>query len=228
MKSITNTTVMADKRVLSWAEYGAPEGTPLLYLHGSPSSRLEPLAFDLDATASSQGLRIIAPDRPGMGFSTHSPTRTVATTVPDFEHLLDHLKIQQVRILGYSGGGAYAAAVAAMLPDRVANCTLVSCAAHIAPGLDAGLDPRGLSMKSVARDHPRWAKLLLTATMAMPARSPRVMIGMLTQTLPPCRSRQHFFLDDAYLLPGVHSGSLPPRQSWPGPRPRPHDAIVGF
>ena len=34
---------LPDGRRLAYAEFGRPDGEPVLYCHGSPSSRLEPL-----------------------------------------------------------------------------------------------------------------------------------------------------------------------------------------
>lgn len=39
----TNFLTLPDKRQLAYAEYGDPNGLPVLYFHGAPSSRLEPL-----------------------------------------------------------------------------------------------------------------------------------------------------------------------------------------
>ena len=50
-------------RVLGIAEFGDPDGTPVLWCHGGPGSRLEPLW--LDEPAAHAGLRLIGVDRPG-------------------------------------------------------------------------------------------------------------------------------------------------------------------
>ena len=50
----------ADGSKLAYAEYGDPEGNPVLYFHGSPGSRLEGVLFsDL---FKRKGLRMIALD----------------------------------------------------------------------------------------------------------------------------------------------------------------------
>ena len=54
---------LPDGRRLAWAEYGDPEGSPLFFHHGIPSSRL--VAGPLDGAARRSGVRLIAPDRPG-------------------------------------------------------------------------------------------------------------------------------------------------------------------
>ncbi|MEL7226506.1 MAG: alpha/beta hydrolase, partial [Cyanobacteria bacterium J06576_12] len=67
MKTI-NLLTLPDNRQLAYAEYGSPDGYPLLYCHGGGSSRLEPLLLG-DEVFSRLELRVIAPDRPGIGQS---------------------------------------------------------------------------------------------------------------------------------------------------------------
>jgi pimeloyl-ACP methyl ester carboxylesterase len=38
-----NSLTLPDGRKVAYAEFGQPDGYPVLYFHGSPSSRLEPL-----------------------------------------------------------------------------------------------------------------------------------------------------------------------------------------
>ena len=57
------TLLLGDGRRLGYAQYGTPDGEPLLYFHGHPGSRLE--ARFAHRTAAEAGLRVIALDRPG-------------------------------------------------------------------------------------------------------------------------------------------------------------------
>lgn len=98
-------------------EYGDPSGTPALWFHGGFSSRLE--ASCLDAPAREVGLRVLAPDRPGVGGSDLLPNRTVAGYADDVRELLDALEIERAAVGGLSNGGMYTMAVASLLPDRV-------------------------------------------------------------------------------------------------------------
>ena len=116
--------LLHDGRVLTWAEFGAPTGRPLLYFHGTLSSRLEAAA--LHATSKRLGLRLIAVDRPGAGGSTPNRHRTIASFTEDVRQLLDALDLQQTGLLGISTGGAYAASVASQLPERITRLALVS------------------------------------------------------------------------------------------------------
>jgi pimeloyl-ACP methyl ester carboxylesterase len=120
-----NTLTLPDGRKLAYAEYGKPEGTPVLYFHGSPSSRLEPLLFGDDLFGRS-GIRLIAPDRPGMGQSDFLPKRGFAAWPKDVAALADALGLKQFSVLGMSGGGGYVAACAAKIPERLKSAVIVS------------------------------------------------------------------------------------------------------
>ncbi|RDS80358.1 alpha/beta fold hydrolase [Dyella psychrodurans] len=117
--------LLADGRVMTFAEFGAPEGHPVLYFHGTPSSRLEPLLIG-DAEFSRLGLRIIAPDRPGMGRSSFQRHRSFSDWPIDVAALADALGIGKFSVLGNSGGGIYAVACAARIPERLHSVAIVS------------------------------------------------------------------------------------------------------
>ena len=121
------TLQLADGRLLSYAEFGDPTGKPLFFFHGGNDSRLE--AAILDGTAQKLGLRIIAPDRPGYGHSTFQPDRTFLDWPDDITQLAEALFIDTFAVIGHSGGGPHAAAVAYTLPERLTNVALVSSAA---------------------------------------------------------------------------------------------------
>ena len=95
---------LPDGRRLAWVEYGAPDGTPILYLHGGNDCGLEGgwFAGDLEPR-----IRLIAPDRPGFGRSTLQPGRRFADVIPDMEFLLDHLGIDVLPAFSLSGGGPH-------------------------------------------------------------------------------------------------------------------------
>jgi pimeloyl-ACP methyl ester carboxylesterase len=117
--------VLADGRNITFAEYGPADGHPVLYFHGAPSSRLEPLLIGEDAFTR-QGLRIIAPDRPGMGRSRFQRHRSFADWPVDVIALADAVGLDKFSVLGNSGGGMYAAACAARIPERLHSAVIVS------------------------------------------------------------------------------------------------------
>ena len=115
---------LPDGRRLAYREIGAPTGRPLLFFHGGADSRL---AADLiDAAAHKAGVRVIAPDRPGFGGSDFLPERTIGSWSHDVSALAAHLKLDQFEVLGHSGGGPHALAVAAGSPDRITRVLLVA------------------------------------------------------------------------------------------------------
>jgi pimeloyl-ACP methyl ester carboxylesterase len=117
-------------RRLCFAEYGDLSGEPLMYFHGWPSSRLQ--GRILDAEAKRLGLRVISSDRPGLGRSDFAGKRTLAGWAEDISGLADHVGAESFRVLGVSGGGPYALACAAWLPERVRRVAIVCGAPPLA------------------------------------------------------------------------------------------------
>ena len=109
---------LGDGRTLAYAEWGDPDGWPVLGCHGSPSSRLERHVEDHGAYRR-WGVRLIVPDRPGFGCSDPHPGRRIMDWPADIGYLLDHLGIDRFAVLSLSGGAAYALACAHVFGDRV-------------------------------------------------------------------------------------------------------------
>jgi len=119
------TFILPDGRKLGYAEHGALTGQPVLYVHGFPGSRLE--AGSLHHAASKVGARIIAIDRPGIGWSSPHKTRTLLSHAQDVEALANHLKLERYGVLGVSGGGPYALACARSLPADKLRAVSIVC-----------------------------------------------------------------------------------------------------
>jgi pimeloyl-ACP methyl ester carboxylesterase len=114
---------LPDGRTLACLELGDPAGAPVLYFHGYPGSRLE--ARVAAAAARRLGLRLLAVDRPGFGQSTFQAGRRVGGWPADVAALADRLGLGRFSIVGVSGGGPYALACAALLPERLHRVALV-------------------------------------------------------------------------------------------------------
>ena len=131
-----------DGRCLVAESWGAPHGTPVFLLHGTPGSRLGPrprvpLLYRL-------GIRLIAYDRPGYGGSDRHRGRRVADAASDVDSIADALGLDRFAVIGRSGGGPHALACAALMPQRVTRAAvLVGLAPRDAEGLDwyAGMTP---------------------------------------------------------------------------------------
>jgi pimeloyl-ACP methyl ester carboxylesterase len=115
---------LVDGRVLGYREYGDVTGKPVVYLHGMPGSRLDPVA--LDEEYRRLGVRVVAIERPGYGLSTARRSWGLLDWPADVAAVADRLAIERFAVLGYSSGGKYAAACAYALPDRVTAAAIVS------------------------------------------------------------------------------------------------------
>jgi pimeloyl-ACP methyl ester carboxylesterase len=124
---------LPDGRALGFRVWGDRDGTPLLFLHGTPGSRLK-FAIGHDA-GRELGLALIAPDRWGYGLTDAPSAPSLPTFAADMAALLDHLGHRRFAVGGISGGAPFAAAVAACLPERVSALALIS---PMGPLADAG------------------------------------------------------------------------------------------
>jgi len=108
-------------------ELGDPAGFPVLFHHGTPSSRHQAAPFDKPARR--HGIRLIAFNRPGYGHTPDTPP-SLASVGADTIMIADALDLDRFATVGLSGGGPYALATALAAPERV---TAVSIAAGIGP-----------------------------------------------------------------------------------------------
>jgi pimeloyl-ACP methyl ester carboxylesterase len=149
---------LRDGRRLAYAEYGDPQGKPVFFFHGTPGSRL--FHHPDDSVAASAGARIIAVDRPGFGRSDFKPGRTLLDWPSDVVQLADALDIQRFAVMGYSGGGPYAAVCASSIPERLTAAGLVSSIAPLdTPQITRGMQGVGHMYFSLERHLPPLAKL---------------------------------------------------------------------
>ncbi|BBX68657.1 alpha/beta fold hydrolase [Mycolicibacterium psychrotolerans] len=118
------TLVLADKRVLGYAEYGAVDGFPVVYAHGGLACRLDVLAGA--ASAGECGVRLIAVDRPGIATSDSRPGRSVVQWAEDVTELRDHLGFDDFAAMGWSMGGQYALALGFALEPRVRRVAVIA------------------------------------------------------------------------------------------------------
>ena len=150
---------LRDGRQLGFAEYGLPTGTPIIYFHGWPSSRLE--GRPMHQTCTEMEVRLIAPDRPGFGLSDFQPGRAIHDFADDARQLAAHLRFNRFAVLGVSGGGPYAAACAAKIPELLSAALLVcSVAPADAPNATKGMVAVNRWLLSIARHTPRLAQYI--------------------------------------------------------------------
>lgn len=120
----THTRRLDDGRTLAWTESGEASGRVVFAFHGLPGSRFQ--RHPDEEIARARGLRLIHLERPGFGLSSPQPRRRLEDWPRDVARLADALGIARFAVLGISGGGPFALACAALLPDRVTRTAVVS------------------------------------------------------------------------------------------------------
>lgn len=157
--------VLPDGRRLSWGEYGSVGGAPVVMLHGTPGSRLQ---FQwMHGMAAGDGIRVIAPERPGYGASDPMPEGiTFAQYAEDLLQLLDHLELPAVTLCGASGGGGFALVAAVAHPERFARLILVSAGLPVPRAARRGMALPVRLLLLLARYAPGITGALLTTQMS--------------------------------------------------------------
>jgi pimeloyl-ACP methyl ester carboxylesterase/membrane protein DedA with SNARE-associated domain len=117
----TQTVTVAYKDYQSDAAANAPV---VVLLHGSPGDHRD---FKKLAPILNRRYRVIVPDLPGFGSSSH--------VIPDYSNraharyvleLLDQLHVRQAHFVGFSMGGGVALQIADVSPGRVTSLTMLS------------------------------------------------------------------------------------------------------
>jgi pimeloyl-ACP methyl ester carboxylesterase len=164
--------VRVGTRTVGVYEYGDPTGAPVFALHGIPACGA---GFDFaDAPARERGLRLIAPDRPGVGLSSRLPSWTVADYPEQIRALADGLGIGRYAVWGYSGGGPYAVACAALPGDRVTKVVVAAGMGQV--GVWAAIDDfekTDRQMLDLATRHPAVARIMIGTTGRLARLSPK-------------------------------------------------------
>jgi pimeloyl-ACP methyl ester carboxylesterase len=101
---------------MAYCEWGEPDGTPVVLLHGAPGSRL--ICPNEQATEAA-GVRLLTIDRPGYGRSDPRPGATLLDWPDDYLDLADRIDLPPCPVLGWSAGGRYALALGFRAPDLV-------------------------------------------------------------------------------------------------------------
>jgi pimeloyl-ACP methyl ester carboxylesterase len=176
-------TVHAAGREVGVYEYGDPDGEPVFALHGTPACGA---GFDwADAPAREQGLRVIAPDRPGIGRSTRVPMPAVDGYATELAALADALGIDRFAVLGYSGGGPYALAAAAGLGARVQSAAIVAAAGEIGGWATLGeLSRSDRQLTWLSLHAPAAARAVLRSADLAARLAPRVVVWSAATEMP--------------------------------------------
>src|SRR5258708_22742464 len=103
-----------DGSVIALEVAGEQGATPLLFCHALADSRLSARLFT--HAARELGLRVVAPDRPGVGETDPRRLRRLADWVEDAALVLDGLRAGSAALLGISAGGPVPAACPGRVP----------------------------------------------------------------------------------------------------------------
>ena len=109
---------LQDGSKLAYQEYGQADGFPLFYFHSTGSSRLECEFFS--RSASRLGFRLIAVDRPGIGYSDFKSQLHVEDFAGNLLELATGLGLDRFGLMSFSTGGIFALATSIKAPERVA------------------------------------------------------------------------------------------------------------
>ena len=185
MSNLNQQIQLPNGRMLAYNEYGASNGKPLFYFHGSPSSRLEAELFLSDETLRQLGVRLIAVDRPGMGLSDFQPNRRMLDWSQDAIALADHLNIERFPILAYSLGGPYAMACGHAIPERLTKVGIVSGAALFTdPELVKNVNEGTRRFLNLPRENPFASRLFLGMMKFMLRVAPNKFVAQANSLLP--------------------------------------------
>lgn len=102
---------------LAYQEFGSASGFPMFYFHDSGSSRLECTFFH--GAAKAFGYRLIAVDRPGIGWSAYYDDACPESFANDVIELADILGIEKFAVMSLGSGGISALMLAYHYKDRV-------------------------------------------------------------------------------------------------------------
>jgi pimeloyl-ACP methyl ester carboxylesterase len=169
----------ANGRVLHYADTGEAGWRPVVYIGGTgTSARAMLMTGYLETLRRQLHLRLITVERNGFGDTAFDPGWTLADYAGDVRTVLDHLGVGRFSIVAISGGGPYAAHVAAALGPRVISFHVAAALADRLVGDSVNCD---LSTPQVAKalaptiDNPQiwWGFPDTSPTYAIPGFSDR-------------------------------------------------------
>jgi pimeloyl-ACP methyl ester carboxylesterase len=167
-------------------EYGDPNGMPVVFCHGWPSSRT--MAELTHEAAREAGARIISLDRPGIRGSSFQLNRRLLDWPTLLEELLDGLGIERFHILAISGGAPYAYVTGWAFPERIRAIAIVSGAPPITELTDqSGLWKLYRWMLHCHRRYPKFSRWgFRCARPFLCLRPPRRAQPLFLKLLQPC------------------------------------------
>lgn len=171
-------------RQVGYSIYGAPSGAAVVNCHGGLVSGHDVGPADLDAREL--GLCVISPDRPGVGRTTRLPGYDMLTWVrTDLLPLLEHLRVDQFTVMGWSEGGQYALATAYAVPARVERCAVIAgCLPLDNPSVLRGTNRMDRALMALSTRRPLAVRASFAVTHTLALHAPSVLLRMIARSLP--------------------------------------------
>ena len=116
-------TISYQGHILSYAEYGNPDGYPILIQHGMIASIQDQQIFK---QLLKPGARLISIARPGYGQSSPYPLKNVAEWAKIVSVLINDLGLSQFDVFGISSGAPYSYAIGYAFPSQARNVFILS------------------------------------------------------------------------------------------------------
>jgi pimeloyl-ACP methyl ester carboxylesterase len=152
---------------------GDPDGSPVLFFHGTPSSRLYVPPEDV---SRQEHAKVVTLDRPGYGLSDAAPSDvSIAAVTEDILSVVADEVGGPISVVGFSGGVPYALACGAIRPGVVTSVAVVSGDAppRLPPG-PSELSPTEIELVRRTRLDPESGTELLARHAEAFARDPLV------------------------------------------------------
>jgi pimeloyl-ACP methyl ester carboxylesterase len=176
--------ILTDGRVLEYYLFGAPNGRPVVYHHGMPGSAVEAAA--LNTVFLEHGLKVICPNRPGVGNSTCLAHYSLKQITQDFEALMDHLECTNVTVIGWSSGGVPALWQAKLDTRHISHAILLSSYSHFAEAntSNTGFSGQPLWLKQCTTLFPFLSQWMFNATGWLASYLPSLYFKLMTFQCP--------------------------------------------
>ena len=177
-----DTLDLPDGTTIDYDTYGDPDGRPVLAWHGTPSA--SSIWQPLDDAARAAGVRLVAPNRPGIRGSSRLHHHDVAAASALGMALVEELGLDEVAVLGWSGGGPFALGCGAVAADRVTRIVVVAGVEPPGPDSDP-IDRDDAKLEGRAHHAPLLARAALAVEAAASKHAPEQALAAITKELPP-------------------------------------------
>lgn len=177
-------TVAVGERDIRVRVFGDPEAErTVISAHGGLVSGWDAAGYH-DA-ATERGIRLLSPDRPGVGGSTAQPGRTILGWArEDVAAVLDDAGADSAVALGWSAGGQYALAAASALPHRISGAVVIAGALPLDdPENLSALNRMDRRLITLSRRVPATARTYFHVMRRMVRRRPEQVERMTARTL---------------------------------------------